>query len=58
MKIDNSPRLQNVPVRTGLGSEIRGAFILHTWHRIVGSDYNKVEQRLLEYYMRSKNATK
>lgn len=44
----SQPNLQNIPIRTGLGREIRKAFIpLKAGHVIVAADYSQVELRIL-----------
>ena len=41
------PNLQNIPVRTALGREIRSAFVPAEGMRFVSCDYSQVELRLL-----------
>ncbi len=45
----NDPNLQNIPVRTELGKEIRTAFIAGPQKVLVGADYSQFELRLAAY---------
>jgi DNA polymerase-1 len=44
-----NPNLQNIPVRTSVGREIRSAFVPAEGHRFVSCDYSQVELRLLAH---------
>jgi DNA polymerase I len=45
----NDPNLQNIPVRTDLGREIRTAFVAGPGKMLVSADYSQFELRLAAY---------
>ncbi len=44
------PNLQNIPIRTEMGRQLREVFIAPPFHRIVCADYSQIEYRLLAHF--------
>ncbi len=46
----SDPNLQNIPIRTEVGREIRKGFVADNGHRFLTADYSQIELRILAHF--------